>query len=1751
MVSLTNEQRDMLHQAIVGAFTNFDLEQLQFDPEVDLRRLAPDSLDRLVFDLLTWCEQHNRLDKFLTAIARARPSNAEVQEAVFETGVALRLARQKQARQRQLEAVSPRAGFWAVAALRWTADLATVARFPATDPAAVFALLARNGVGTLTPETTTLRIDPRAGVVRARVPETFRVTPAEANGLLTTYAVEVGPAGVRAELSAIGSAVRTGLAALDVPSPAADLEAWAELAALADNSETVSRTVEARVRAALDVRGFDEATACVRAADRVRVVYEHADPEDQARLKATIGLCGRASELKLREAGDDARLAEYVERPGLEKVYRELVEGDPAKVWAAHFVGHGGVGKSMLMRYIQRDVTAARKGAAARIDFDYLSPDYPAFAPALLLDYLGDELRAFAVDNATVAAFDAFAFKARSLHESLTGKDRTARPFDQLVQEEEFTGILYQFAEALSRLPRPLVLLIDTCEELDRPLPSGHKSPGVAATWAILTRLKERFGDLRVVFGGRRPLVTGEEPWFAHFRQVEVGAFDQDEADRYLAKRLPSRKDLFGAILDRCRAGAGEPGRYSPLDLSVYVTWVAADPDLTAAKIQSARVDALVEYRIVGRVTGEKVRRLIAPAVAVGRFDRPLLRAAAGLPPAPRDGTSDAWDPWLDAFTRLDWVYPQPHWFAVDAALLPRLRHYYRAADPAALTAARHRGAEHLLADAAERSPGEIDGTYLDQMLGGAPDLAERTVVAWDQLVGRLVEHGGPAALTARTSALAGLDPEGDPDETFPPPVARAVRVTLAAAHAQLRGLSDAINLWQVLGNDPALMTPETPTDVRLARRILGHRLAAWPRERRVAGVQDQQSLWNLLRNISAEELDPGLLAALVAGVEGVVERAESSDEYPALELDPDPVVRLAELGRALGPDARPAAVFAEALAGRCLLRRADRDGGRELIQQALGRVGDGRPLLRAGIDWAAPDQLSARLALERVRAGLRTGEGVRSILRALPAAVVAELDPLADIDQERLAGAVLALKAAVGRVSDRELDSRLKWFASSWEARCQAHHEFPAGFVAYAKELARRGQVAEARQAVRGHSGGAESAGTAFAVVEDADTADLWIAQRMRLGDAGAGRVGFTARSVDPAALELRRGVTALGLYPENVDLPDAPPGTSPGPHLYWRTYPASTPDRRRRALDWANAWLPRGRVGAEAPAAAWAEALDRVESERMAGLATPDPGPVPDWPTLRARGWPAAAAFRVHVRAECLLRTTSSAAQQLAEVLGERQAAEIAFGEGEFLALRLPAQGEALLRKAALWYQSGGDPLGTFLAETAAWMAAIRAGRVPAMDDLVDGYSSLASLVPALLPHGQMAAGLIPEAWPVATTPEEWVPWMARAAAVRAVARDAADGGNRWTRLSALLADADGRLPTELTGWPDATSGETVTRSYPTLVISEARQGFQRAVASVEVSIAPGQGAARTDPGGERTDPVRIDLLQPVSAWLDAIRAAVARFPASAVLQAPDLSPWGLVLGPPAAWVPWEHLLGRALLDRVPGPPVGFVREARGARRAAWQPPNEKLVCLAGSTADQGFARRGWEDPPALSSPVRDWFGAAGLDPDPSPLKVDYQVGLPTSGSPSFGGPVTVHLIGQFVEVRGGARVQLGSERFVRASELRDWFGDRAFVFLQQVPLTGQPAWTPTDVDQARLLRVFAAELHAAGATGVVTLPPLDVSAAATVLLPFRAALTHRTGFQLFAEAVELAQRSATWSGTDGLEPRESGIVFHSTGR
>ena len=235
-------------------------------------------------------------------------------------------------------------------------------------------------------------------------------------------------------------------------------------------------------------------------------------------LSLSIDRAGRRLELLHRRAREAERIRFFVRRDEQLEAIRDLVNG-PNDQWALHLVGGGGVGKTMLLRHLSVTMADELGAAVARVDFDYLTADYPSHAPGELLWNFEEELRLRDESGETEAQFKKANDYLRRLHGELAagGASTTA----EALASPLLQNAISEYISALQPLPR-VILVLDTCEELLRVRPGRSADENIDATFRILRALhdgpqtldggppSERDGlpNLRVILAGRRPLAS-------------------------------------------------------------------------------------------------------------------------------------------------------------------------------------------------------------------------------------------------------------------------------------------------------------------------------------------------------------------------------------------------------------------------------------------------------------------------------------------------------------------------------------------------------------------------------------------------------------------------------------------------------------------------------------------------------------------------------------------------------------------------------------------------------------------------------------------------------------------------------------------------------------------------------------------------------------------------------------------------------------------------------------------------------------------------------------------------------------------------------------------------------------------------------------------------------------------------------------------------------------------------------------------
>lgn len=834
--------------------------------------------------------------------------------------------------QKRLTDLEPRPLAWLALLPAWTEALARACSFPAKDLE------------------TFLREARAAGLCERRTrdgQEVFAVPVAERAKLLTRLRAQQGQEFLLTQAATLGPRVQAYAESAN-EAVAPTVRRWAELAARLKGRE--GRTIDLRpaahwldrqVTALIEQQQTGEALAWVRTGQAVGDLFG-------GPLETTARLGERRLEIAYRRIQDARLLEAFLPRQEqIEAVERLLwppqppwlsglaappkpLTTDVMPVWALHYLGVGGVGKTMLLRYITATLAARYGYVTSRIDFDYISPQYPTRKPGQLLLELADELRVYGDVRSHLSSFRS---AVDALHEKFSGPGVEPDPVKALQSDAIaplFRSVIDSFARVLSALDRKVLLILDTCEELAKYRGSGHRLPSVEATLYILQTLHRRRPEVRVVFAGRRRLAQGGAGWHADDEHLAhqhlpvpqpylalhlIRGFTRAEAEQFIVgkKQVRAAPEVREAVLAGSReviagvvvhqeashaspADASDADRYNPFDLALYADWLLEEPDLARDVIVSGEDDPYIERRIRARLQ-EPLQRLLPAVALLGRFDERMLRPLLDEDrEAARSRFRELADQeWIDYQRDEDLAVT---FLGVNPNLLVRLRRYYRR-DPdrrRVLQSIQQRLAPHLAAlirgQADQPTTLQHLGTdHLDAALRllSAPEAAR----LWTDVELRIPAEVGWGWALAVTSRLLGADGAiGEPAH----PLRAVLLATQAAAtlHQQLE--QNVAGLWEaaaeVAHRHPDVESRE-PLLLRCALgQVQAHARLAW--QRPADASPSVSALWGQLSEArrrllawltGAATLSPGLdrmpmqlIASYGAALAACLDAAEKSD---------------------------------------------------------------------------------------------------------------------------------------------------------------------------------------------------------------------------------------------------------------------------------------------------------------------------------------------------------------------------------------------------------------------------------------------------------------------------------------------------------------------------------------------------------------------------------------------------------------------------------------------------------------------------------------------------------------------------------------------------------------------------------------------------------------------------------------------------------------------------------------------------------
>lgn len=1350
----------------------------------------------------------------------------------------------RQDRAKRLESVPYEARLWLAVVPAWTLPLAEAVQFPHGSGGIAATLESLTSEGLCEWERDaygTPDAERRRFWTPARVrPDVLRDVLQDAGSRGIDVARVIGEIGQRISSAASGNH--------DTPEV---VRRWAELARHAPDTAAIAEALERQISECLrgdgdgDGAGLDavsssrpdEAMSWVEAARLLGEVVGEA-------VSAAIRLQSRRIDLVYRQRDDRRHLERFMPRDEPAAAFQRLIALDDDH-WALHFVGAGGVGKTMLLRFISGVWAAKAQAVTARIDFDYINPEFPSRAPALLLAHLMQDLRLHA-GGAADRTFGSFESKMLALHE----RARTALASGREVTQSEIDDVVSVFAEAVGMLPRPVVLLLDTCEELAKVRVSGGELPeAVEKTLGILESVHRQVPSARVVFCGRRPLASAGDGWSlpgcpyparSYLALHELRGFTRNEGERYLnAPTSGVRSDLVKPILDATVDDSPpmgfvlsvpdakpEPHRYAPFDLSLYARWAREDSTLTKDVIQNGDVDPYIETRVVGRIRRTALRELLPIIAFAGRFDRALLRAASSRPPAEFE----------DAVRELgehDWVIKeQGDFFEVKRHLRRRLVAHLRRTGGALASVARDRAADYLVTSTKSTPLASLTISHFEATMRLLEGDTVRAFEWWDAIEERFANGGDldwaqqlAESLLAETGTMTAETLVGTGPVTVP--IRPAILATYASVLMQLGMFTKLGVTWRDV-EATASMDPRPDGARRLTLRARAGQVAAARHDASGVAPATLAAFIDDAERALAQPVDDRIAAPLTNAFEALVEMQEVGVSI-ATNAWVESLARFADAARTadISPEIKG---FVAALRARSARYEGLATPARKAWKNALAAVQNSTGRTRQRwLDWHAPDEVAARVRLEFGRAALpalyTAHDAKRKVGTGIP--------PVASVDADRLASVVLRVSGAQRIPPVGDVRQWVSSFVTGDPAeRCNAHRIVEPLFAAYSiTEALVYGQVDVAVDDLRARFDQAERSGTQLRTAEALELARLWIARRMRLRDEervsdSLERLGSDAAYATDlhalAAFDARSRPESRVPADGSPALPTRPEDRDKWLHLYWRSIPATAQD----AAAWATNWAGRVNLAAALTPASLDNIMCRLDAieanlvaERYAltlpfsDLSDRRPavgdmeGAAVSWMQAHPLEWEAHLRLRLRLAALGLgAGKTHADVEPIGRHMGWRIAAEVALDEGELLALRLPAEAEWMLGVASAWFIRAKDRAAAFLVATSRALAAVACrdtGQLDtALEDVEHRYARLIEGIPeggdaakgrrliAGLPSWQQltAIAAAPNAKALdALQPLGWRPWLVRLIAAKAWRLDE----HRFGERSAIVGD------------------------------------------------------------------------------------------------------------------------------------------------------------------------------------------------------------------------------------------------------------------------------------------------------------------------------------------------------------------------
>lgn len=1150
------------------------------------------------------------------------------------------------------------------------------------------------------------------------------------------------------ELSDIGQRISNAYKQGETVSPV--VFRWAQLATQTKKGlKEAGRWLVDQIQRSINEDDTAEALAWVRTGSSLAEVL-------RGELEVEVFLGNNRIDREYRRRQDERYLQHFLPRTEQISDFSNLIEGSN-DVWALHYIGLGGVGKTMLLRYITAKLASEFNAITSRVDFDHINPDYPTRAPGQLLLELADQLGQHISSSSNIRSFELFRNQVTDLHEALSAEPPPDQPLAN-IHRPEFERVQRAFINLLTSFPQRAVLILDTCEELNKLQPVGSIPPSVAGTFEILEQIHKAVPSMRVVLAGRRELAKSGYGWHIeesslsegtksllqhkpYLRLHEIRGFNEDEVQEFFTirklKNLSSQ--VRDAILSESRDNStvrnivwdvaqaqNATTRYNPFKLALYADWLSEEPELSVADITAGETDPYVEKRIVNRLKPEL--QIALPFVTLlCRFDRAMLRPALEV--------SDA--TFNDIFRELsdqEWINCQ-HDRELESTFLevepntyhPALLKYYQ--HPSRLkrlTAAMEQLAPQLK-ELVQRDclVNQLSVEYVDAAvrLLGTHEGVEQAAALWEDIVRRLSNEANWS--WGRRVAERLLAENGAVGEVYSS-IRASVQATYIASLIHEQPGSTLITVYWDAVEQTASEHPDLEVRNWLALRAQAGKITASISAPQRRPTDEQlETLWQVITEFPQKTDEIGqrraeqLAASLCAAVEAVLDFSESKNDLSL--VSESALSRLHKWTENLRQPEISKEILAFALTligwGWTLHKRWDE--AKRTLDQTLVTLSmiEEESEHQCWLDWRMPSCLRDRIRLEVLRLLPPWLNSVNQ--NSLNGWQREALENLESIDSERLASYILKLRLDKALVLYEELIAiaRNERYDADRQPVCAAHHAVLPLFATLSLGWLAIGEGHQALERLNERLNEAIQTRSDSVSRRAAEWTKMQVVRRQRLYDH---EITLTERLSKSKSLEDRAiawSVIALGSSLVLNTIPQPNRKLSPDAiHAWWSSQCTLTFETAIKVIETGRNLFP--------DAIQYAIQLDNDLDRLMLELDLQEAILVSEMYRMEPLGWQTFTfepesyrafssaqldkIFRLMLRASVLV-DSYDLDTQWAEQSGWRWMAKAALEEGELLALRLPKQAVPLLDMAHDWFLAANDPVGATIAAVCSAIAAI----------------------------------------------------------------------------------------------------------------------------------------------------------------------------------------------------------------------------------------------------------------------------------------------------------------------------------------------------------------------------------------------------------------------------------------------------------